>query len=41
MALRQQFEAVAELGVAISGLGEGQFGSSGLQVVAQEGGIVP
>ena len=34
------FEALAELGVAAAGLGEGQFGGGGLEVVAQEGGVV-
>jgi hypothetical protein len=36
----EAFEAVAELGVAGGGLGEGEFGGGGLEVVAQEGGVV-
>ena len=35
-----QFEALAELGVAVGGLGEGQFGGGGLEVVGEEGGVV-
>jgi hypothetical protein len=34
------FEALAELGVAVGGLGEGQLGGGGLEVLAQEGGVV-
>ena len=33
-------EPLAELGVASGGLGEGQFGGGGLEVVAEEGGVV-
>jgi hypothetical protein len=34
------FEALAELGVAVSGLGEGPFVGGGLEVGAEEGGVV-
>ena len=38
--LGEEFEALAKLGITIGGLGEGEFGSGGLKVVAQEGGVV-
>ncbi len=40
VALDDKFETRSELGVAVGGLGELQFGGGGLQVVAQEGGVV-
>jgi hypothetical protein len=40
VALREAFEALAELGITGGGLDEGQFVSRGLQIVAQEGSVV-
>jgi hypothetical protein len=40
VSLDNRFEPLAELLVAGRGLGEGEFGSSGLQVVAEEAGVV-
>src|SRR5262249_46511136 len=40
VALRQQLQTLAELRVASGPFGEGQLGSGGLKVVAQEGGVV-
>jgi hypothetical protein len=34
------FQAPPELGVAVGGLGEGEFSGGGLEVVAEEGGVV-
>lgn len=39
-ALGDGLEALVELGVAVGSLGEGEFGGGGLEIVAQEGGIV-
>jgi hypothetical protein len=40
VALGERLEPSAELGVAVSGLGEGEFVGSGLQILLEEGGIV-
>ena len=40
VALGDAFEALAEEGVAGGGLGEGEFVGGGLEVVAEEGGVV-
>ncbi len=40
VAAGDQLQAPAELGVAVGGLGEGQFGGGGLEVVGEEGGVV-
>jgi hypothetical protein len=40
VAAGDEFEALPELVVALGGLGEGQLGGGGLEVVAQEGGVV-
>jgi hypothetical protein len=36
----QQFEALAELGVALGGLGDGEFGGGRLEVLAQKSGVM-
>ena len=40
VALGNSFEALTELGIAGGGLDEGQLVGGGLQVVAEEGGVV-
>ena len=40
VAAGEEFEPLSELGVAVGGLGELEFGGGGLEVVAQEGGVV-
>ena len=40
MALDDEFETLAEFVVAVAGLGEEEFSGGGLQIGAEEGGVV-